>query len=830
MKKKLFFEIIFLILAIIAGFLLFFHKKSIHVTTPANTFSYDTATALRLSKQAAKIKKANPDSAIYFYLKAIRCLQSGKISNEQAARILGNSYAEVADLYSNKGNYIDAIKYDSLALILAHKYKNTSLEALGNNIKGVIYYNQGNYPEAMNHYEKAMALAKKSNDKELQIKIYTNIGIVNFLLGDQNKAVQTFLTTIGYAKELKNDELISGSYVNLGMIYYYTGRYEESIKNYTNALSYYRKQNDKSGMAICYQNMGDIFYSTGDFGKALGMFQESLRFSKEAGDKPNIARAHHNLGEVYSRLGDFQTANSEYIESVKIKEQTGDLKGTAADYISIGILHYQHKNYQKALPYLNKALAINEKIDYVKGKATAYASIAHVYAEEKKNELAINYFRKSLAINQSIGDKSAISDDYVNLGIAFRQAKDFRNSEEYLLRVIELKKELAEREGIAIAYNELALLYLDKAKLLNSSAGNSCYGKAVENGLKAYKIANEIRALPIINSSAMILKEAYNGLKNFSQSLIYSDRYISTNDSLYNKAKTEAITYAEAKWNAEKKQVEIDRLTVQKKLNQEIINRKNAENKQQRMIIYAIALILAMSLATSVVIISFIRKRRDVLYQKQLNNIAALKMQNTRNVISPHFVFNALSSISGLVNNPDKLKEKISELSFLLRKILENMERTAIPLSEELEVVKAYLSLQQERMPEPFHVEFNIPDNIDIQQLIPAMIIQIPVENAIKHGLMPKSGLKSLRINIINTPSGFKLSIEDNGIGLSGSVNRTTGTGTGLKVLMQTIYLLNSKNKQKIEFSINDRKATNDEETKGTIVEIFIPSVYSFNI
>ncbi len=83
------------------------------------------------------------------------------------------------------------------------------------------------------------------------------------------------------------------------------------------------------------------------------------------------------------------------------------------------------------------------------------------------------------------------------------------------------------------------------------------------------------------------------------------------------------------------------------------------------------------------------------------------------------------------------MREKLNKISFLLRKSLENIETTAIPLSEELEVGKAYIELQRERIPGQLDVNCAIENETDLQQSVPAMMIQIPVENAIKHGLLP---------------------------------------------------------------------------------------------
>ena len=204
-------------------------------------------------------------------------------------------------------------------------------------------------------------------------------------------------------------------------------------------------------------------------------------------------------------------------------------------------------------------------------------------------------------------------------------------------------------------------------------------------------------------------------------------------------------------------------------------------------------------------------------------------MQTIRNRMSPHFFFNALSGLSCETGHPEIIKKDLQTLAMLLRRSIENIEQTAIPLIEELEIVKGYIGLQKWRIPEPFTVGYDIQEGTNMNHLIPAMIIQIPVENAIKHGLMPLAGEKYLGIKIGNCEGGLKIIVEDNGIGYSTSGNRSTGAGTGLKILFQTIYLLNSGNSSKIEFSINNIKSDN-EPGGGTIVEIEVPTNFSYDI
>jgi tetratricopeptide (TPR) repeat protein len=254
------------------------------------------------------------------------------------------------------------------------------------------------------------------------------------------------------------------------------------------------------------------------------------------------------------------------------------------------------------------------------------------------------------------------------------------------------------------------------------------------------------------------------------------------------------------------------------------------EIRQQKVFIY-FATGLLISLFIFVIFLNiYYRKKIEMLYQKHLDQLTILKMQNIRNRISPHFIFNMLSSISHSVHQPELLINKISNMSMLLRKIIENIEQTAIPLDEELSIVKAFVELQRDKVAAPFNFNIIIEPSIDREMLIPAMIIQIAAENSLKHGLMTmEQGPCDLTIKVAKQENESRITISDNGAGLSNQVAKKIGTGTGLKMVMQTIHFLNSKNKSKILFSVTERKDA-EPASPGTITEIVIPDNYSFKI
>lgn len=179
------------------------------------------------------------------------------------------------------------------------------------------------------------------------------------------------------------------------------------------------------------------------------------------------------------------------------------------------------------------------------------------------------------------------------------------------------------------------------------------------------------------------------------------------------------------------------------------------------------------------------------------------------------------------MDDKENARTQFNNLINLIRRSLMNTENLVIPLNDEIDFVKSFVELQKLRMNNNLNVIWNIEKGIDLNQVVPGMILQIPVENAIKHGLAPKSDNRRLEIDI-KMESGFlKMNIADNGAGIQHSSSPTTGTGTGLRVLTNTIQMLNQINIKKMSYEMFNRK---EEGEEGTIFVIKIPLFYNYNL
>jgi len=172
------------------------------------------------------------------------------------------------------------------------------------------------------------------------------------------------------------------------------------------------------------------------------------------------------------------------------------------------------------------------------------------------------------------------------------------------------------------------------------------------------------------------------------------------------------------------------------------------------------------------------RERRAAELEARL---ISAKLQALRMQINPHFLFNTLNSIAALVYvNPRAADEMLGDLSELLRRSFDSMEEQEIPLAQELDFIGAYLSIEQKRFGERLRVEQTVPDEL-MKALVPALLLQPLVENAIRHGIEPRRGPGLVSIEAKQEDKHLHLVVRDNGRGLPGAdLNSSVRRGIGL--------------------------------------------------
>ena len=215
------------------------------------------------------------------------------------------------------------------------------------------------------------------------------------------------------------------------------------------------------------------------------------------------------------------------------------------------------------------------------------------------------------------------------------------------------------------------------------------------------------------------------------------------------------------------------------------------------------------------------------LKSKFEDEIHRLHLVSLQSQMNPHFIFNALNSIKVFLIENDKQQgiHYLNKFSKLIRIILENIRIDSISLHEELTILKLYVDIENIRFEEKINLNIKNPENIHIQNIIiPPMILQPFIENAIWHGLMLKEGEKWIDLLFSQEEDAIVLKIRDNGIGRQAVQQREEGRklfkkkSIGLKITQERISHFNQKENLDYTFKIHDLK-NEKGEPMGTEIE-----------
>ena len=218
-----------------------------------------------------------------------------------------------------------------------------------------------------------------------------------------------------------------------------------------------------------------------------------------------------------------------------------------------------------------------------------------------------------------------------------------------------------------------------------------------------------------------------------------------------------------------------------------------------------------------------IKNRKEKEHLQLENDLLSLEQKALRLQMNPHFIFNVLNGIKAMsINDTKTMHTTINKFATLLRATLNNSRKNNITLNEEINTLKNYMEVEQLMAVKPFTYKLNTIIGLDAEEiLIPPMLIQPFVENAIKHGIMPLAKNGHLEINFSTDKDFLHCTIIDNGIGIEKSKQhkpKSNHQSMALQVTKERIEHISGKDAMKItDLSIKD------PSKNGTMVRFKIP-------
>lgn len=597
---------------------------------------------------------------------------------------------------------------------------------------------------------------------------------------------------------------------------------------------------------------GKTFFISSDFDSILYYNRPVKEYDKCAAACPRwndvLSDVYNIEGNVWMQLNQPDSAVAYYEKSYayRLKGEKGHLLSDIC--MNLADAHLHRGELAHTASYYRRALFICDSLHLSEhSKFPVYCGLGQTYMDLRDFDLSNHYYE----LAGQFFDEMTVSEKWVylnNRGNHYYYKKDYQEALVYMRQAAELIADypqmVFESNLSKVNLGDLYLLTnrLDSAEnnlnegyryfseIKNNSAMHYIETLMIELSLKKGNIARAREMIARTVSTGHVdanmltirnqyLQHYYEKAGDYRNAYEYLKRDYQLNDSI----RSERIRTRVAELDMRYRQ---DTIVLRKEMQ---IQRQAGEVRVLKLSMYIWVLVCLLLVAGTVVIIWYMRKKREFLRERFFQQINRVRMENLRGRISPHFTFNVLGREINQFNGSEEVKNNLMELVKYLRRSLELTEKLSVSLQDELDFVQSYIRLESGRVSEDFIVSVVVEEGLDAKSImIPSMIVQIPVENAIKHGLAGKDDEKELTIRISREGKGVRIVICDNGRGYLPQVaSSTRGTGTGLKVLYQTIQLLNTKNKnEKIRFNIDNR---NDGQT-GTQVSVFIPFHFSYDL
>lgn len=707
-------------------------------------------------------------------------------------------------------------RLDSLTILLMRT--NNELEKADIYIGISNYYWSDEPSKCKKNASKALKIGKKFNSHKTLFNAYKNLGAASAFEGKYRDALNYDLLSLQQAVILKDDKQICNISINLGNDYTSLGKYDSASNYFNLGIKLANRFGMKQELCDLYLNMGNNQYYNSKPSESEIYFEKGLKLAIELKDENKAAMFYNNIASIRLYRGISDSIVIGYVtQAIRINEKNGNRLQVADCYTTMASAYSLQGNNDKTLYYLKLAYETFRSTHNEVKAIPTLCSLADLYRELNLLDSAAKYAEASIKLGESSGYLHGLASAYSVKGFILSSKGDFDAAEKNLRKAYNEFSEIGAAEGVLFSGNQLATTLTKQKK----------YAESIQISRKVFDLAKELSNYQALKNISLNLANIFNALKDYKQAFHYLMIASKASDTLNNIHNKMLLEEMEAKYETEKKDNEIKILNLTKTQQAQTIT--DQRNRQKRILLFysLIAFFLIISgLLLFWGIVNRKRKEQVVLNLRvQESELKALRSQ-----INPHFIFNCVQTIERLLNDSriNESKNCLNQFSNLTRFVLENSKKREISLEEELETLKLYMELEKMRFRNPFDYIIYVEPEIMLQTtLIPPLILQPFIENAIKHGFRDESRPGTLKIAICKEDNLLICTIEDNGVGRKHSMSIKPVSGfkkesIGLKITEERLNLICETRKQKAFFRIEDLVDISDNPL-GTRVLVFLP-------
>lgn len=542
-----------------------------------------------------------------------------------------------------------------------------------------------------------------------------------------------------------------------------------------------------------YMRLVKNLVKNGEYAKAEEYLGKIKKIYVKYDDKVKVAETERELAKVQEAQNKLNAAMSSYDSASKLSQDKTQAKVNANDVNRLK----NASNPAVQSGYIQQNINLLKSTDNKEDKVAVYQQMAKANLEMDNMKDALKNLNTALA---SVKDKpeEAIK---INREIAnvYASNNDYQKAIDLNEKLVQDAKEISDPK---MQIEQLQLLSNAYFAGDQSDKGIASLREAYSVALKKGYTLDAKKSLELLadyykkEEKPLVALRAYESFLKQLEPLIESDS--SLVDAKYFQVHERKIV-----------QLEKDRA-----LKDELIEKKNILNS-----------VLIGSIVLISIFLGFMTKTFFSIKKKNKK----IALQSLRREMNPHFIFNSLNSVNQFIaqNNELEANKYLSSYSKLMRTMMENSNKDFVPLSTELLQLTEYLDLEYMRFKDKFSYEINVDDDLDTDAVVvPNMLIQPQLENAIWHGLRYTESGGFLSLSITTEGKMLSIKIEDNGIGLKKSkelktVHQKSHNSRGLTNTYERISLLNNIYDTNISIQFIDKEG----DQSGVIVILQCPLI-----
>jgi len=634
----------------------------------------------------------------------------------------------------------------------------------------------GNQEDYFNTILSCKPFLNKLNSNSEHFKIYRHLGYYHSSMQEIETANFYLNLSIKLARETMDHERLSEAYIFLSKNFMISNQ-KDSAMYYSNmAIKSARRVKDKSVLSQAFNTQAETYSFFGQIELSVAKNLISLQMAEEAHNIYLLAKYTREIGQSQKLISNLDDAEYYFRRSLNYARKIHDKRQMALALTHLASVQLDRNDFSSAIKNATLSIKYLTSLNDLNGLGETHNILGMVYKEQKVYDLASSNFNQALVYFESTSNKEKIAGVYHNVGTVFKEQGKYTNSLNYLNRSIEIREQYGAQNQIYQTYRTIADVYKD--------------------------------------------------VHNTKKSLEYMELYLNYLDSNTILQSATKIAELSESYRSEQRErlIHLQSDSIQRHQQEQNLSATKLENSQlrnnfQRYILFAFLIIVVLA-----GIILFYRWNQTKI--KQQRREAEMSQTLLRTQMNPHFIFNAMSVIQSYIydNDTDKSSRFLVNFSRLMRLILENSPKDHILINTEIEILQKYLEMQKLRFEDRFEFDIIAEEILfDENTIIPPMITQPFIENAIEHGQLHTIEGGFIKVKFSKENNMLIISIIDNGIGRKESKEKEKSSAhksMAMDITRKRIKNLNKKHKTNGSLLVNDY---NEELETGTKILISLP-------